>query len=308
MCRNEETPIDTEASQTEQLQPALAMAPNFLDKDTSAAIIDSFASSADTYERRIGRATRAIAAHIVTKALGSLPPDLTVHDNACGTGAFTDELLKVYHHAHVDATDASAPMVEIVNARMRSEGLENQVKGSVMDGAELKFEDARFDASVTNFGIFFLPEPVKGMKEIHRTLKPGAVAVLTCWESLDLIWVIFAGIEAVVKPKKQFTRPEFLLKWKDRTTMEGLLKEVGFTDVEMENVKVLLWGHDVDDLAGSLSENMKGIIGEDYGTEEKEKCFGATKTFLNGEGKHLVTWENGKVGFKMSAWVAKAVK
>jgi ubiquinone/menaquinone biosynthesis C-methylase UbiE len=284
------------------------MAPNSLEKDTSATIIDSFASSADTYERRIGRATRTIAAHIASKTLGGIPLDPTVHDNACGTGAFTDELLKVYPHAHVDATDAAAPMVEIVNARMRSERLENQVKGSVMDGAELKFEDTRFDASVTNFGIFFLPEPVKGMKEIYRTLKPGAVAVLTCWENLDLVWVLFTGIETVVQPKKQFTRPDFLLKWKDRATMEESLKAAGFADVEMENVKALLWGHDVDDLAGCLSENMKGFVGEDYAAEEKERCFEAAKTFLGGEGKHLVTRENGKVGFKMSAWVAKAVK
>lgn len=282
--------------------------PNALEKDTSSTILASFTSSADTYERRIGRATRAIATHIVTKTLSGIATNLIVHDNACGTGALTDELLKVYPDARIDATDAAAPMVDIVNARIRAEGLTDQVKGSVMDGAALRFEDNRFDASVTNFGIFLLPDPVKGMKEIYRTVKPGGAAVLTCWESLDFIWVVFEGIEEVVEPEKRLTRPEFLVRWKDKATMEGLLKEAGFVDVEMVNVKVLLWGYDVDDLAGCLTENMKGFIGNDYTSDEKDRCFEAARTYLNGKGKALILQEDGKVGLRMSAWVAKVVK
>lgn len=42
-----------------------------------------------------------------------------------------------------------------------------------MDGRDLKFRDATFDAGFTNFGIFFLPDLVKGGAELYRTLKPG---------------------------------------------------------------------------------------------------------------------------------------
>ena len=278
------------------------------DQATTSAVLSSFANSADTYERRIGRATRAVAAHIVTKALGDLPEHSVIHDNACGTGAVTDELLKVYPAAHIEATDAAPPMVDIVNAQMQSRGLSSQIQGSVMDGAELKFPDDKFDASVTNFGIFFLPEPVKGMKEIHRTLKPGGIAVLTCWERLSLIYDIFVGIERLIKPGTEFKRPDFLLKWQDSATMEGLLKEAGFGDVEIGNVKVLLWGNDVDDLAASLGENMRGFIGEEYTAEEKDRCIPCAKEYLENQGKPSLIHEADKVGVRMSAWVAMVRK
>ena len=53
-----------------------------------------------------------------------------------------------------------------------------------MSGQDLKFDDSTFDASVTNFGIFFFPDPVAGTREIRRTLKEGGMAVVTCWRYL----------------------------------------------------------------------------------------------------------------------------
>ena len=274
----------------------------------ASEILASFANSAETYERRIGRATRAVAAYITAESLVGLPADAVVHDNACGTGAVTDELMKVYPNAHVDATDMAAPMVDIVNAQMRARGLQKQVIGTVMDGANLQFHNDKFDASVTNFGIFFLPEPIQGMKEIHRTLKPGGTAVLTCWESLDLIYGIFGGIEKLIKPGKDFTKPDFLLKWRDRDTMKSLMMNAGFSNVEMNNVKRLFWGFDLDDLAGGIGENMKAFVGDDYTAAEKENCIPYAKEYLQGQASQLLVYESDKVGIMMSAWVAKAVK
>ena len=53
-----------------------------------------------------------------------------------------------------------------------------------MSGQDLKFGDSTFDVSVTNFGIFFFPDPVAGASEIRRTLKEGGMAVVTCWRYL----------------------------------------------------------------------------------------------------------------------------
>jgi SAM-dependent methyltransferase len=170
------------------------------------------------------------------------------------------------------------------------------------------FDSDTFDASVTNFGIFFLSDLLKGMKETHRTPKPGGVAVLTCWESLDYIYEIFAKIEKLVKPAREITRPDFLLKWKDGATMERLLKDAGFVNIEMENVKSWFWGHDLINLCGGLGENMMGFAGEDYTLSEKERCIPCAKEYLRGEGKTLLIQEDGKVGVRMSAWVAKAIK
>lgn len=70
----------------------------------------------------------------------------------------------------------------------------------------------------------------------------------------------------------------------------------------------MFWGHDIDDLAGGLGENMKGFVGENYSKEEKERCVPCVKEYLESEGRSLLVREDAKLGVRMSAWVAKAIK
>jgi len=147
-------------------------------------LLSSFSSSATTYERRIGRATRAIATHIVTSILPTLPTRALILDNACGTGAIASAVLQRYPSAQIRCVDASPDMIDIMHAQIRSHGWASNVSAAVMSGQDLKFGDSTFDVSVTNFGIFFFPDPVAGASEIRRTLKEGGMAVVTCWRYL----------------------------------------------------------------------------------------------------------------------------
>ena len=151
---------------------------------TPSNLLSSFSKSATTYERRIGRATRAIATHIVTSILPTLPTHALILDNACGTGAIASAVLQHYPSAQIHCVDASPDMVNIMHAEIRSNGWSSNVSTAVMSGQNLKFDDSTFDASVTNFGIFFFPDPVAGAREIKRTLKEGGMAVVTCWRYL----------------------------------------------------------------------------------------------------------------------------
>jgi hypothetical protein len=54
---------------------------------THSNLLSSFSNSAPTYERRIGRATRAIATHIVTSILPALPTRALILDNACAVAS-----------------------------------------------------------------------------------------------------------------------------------------------------------------------------------------------------------------------------
>jgi SAM-dependent methyltransferase len=85
-----------------------------------------------------------------------------VLDNACGTGAIASAALQRYPSAQIRCVDASPDMVDIMQAQIRSNGWASNVSTAVMSGQDLKFGDSAFDASVTNFGIFFLPDPVAG--------------------------------------------------------------------------------------------------------------------------------------------------
>ena len=47
------------------------------------------------------------------------------------------------------------------------------VSVSVEDGQALSFSDASFAAVLCNLGLMFFPDPVRGLSEIRRVLRPG---------------------------------------------------------------------------------------------------------------------------------------
>ena len=54
-----------------------------------------------------------------------------------------------------------------------------------------------FDVSVTNMGIFYFPDLIRGAREIYWTLKPGGRAAVTTWKSSGIAPVFYAVQEAI---------------------------------------------------------------------------------------------------------------
>lgn len=94
-------------------------------------------------------------------------------DVACGSGKLTVELAKLAGpEGRVIGLDFSAQMLEV--ARHDHPGLEF-IEG---DALNLPFDDSSFDASTIAFGLRNLADPVRGMREMLRVLKPGGRAVV----------------------------------------------------------------------------------------------------------------------------------
>jgi demethylmenaquinone methyltransferase / 2-methoxy-6-polyprenyl-1,4-benzoquinol methylase len=94
-------------------------------------------------------------------------------DVACGSGKLTAELARLAGPGgRVVGLDFSPQMLEV--ARRDHPGLEF-VEG---DALELPFDDAGFDASTIAFGLRNLANPVRGMREMLRVLRPGGRAVV----------------------------------------------------------------------------------------------------------------------------------
>ena len=197
------------------------------------------------YQYRIGhvyRQTAAVIADIiVAEDLGSLPDIL---DNACGTGCVTEELFARLSYARYEAVDI-APWAVIATREILRKNAElwKQVMGVwSMDSEHLEYLDRKFDAIVTNFGINNFEHPEKAVGEVW-TLKDDGVAVFTVWREQG--WEpLFWEAQRRVQPKEQMSEEWVHEMWIDGQALDELLKDGGFGDIRLIEVRADLWGDD----------------------------------------------------------------
>ncbi|MDH5638347.1 MAG: class I SAM-dependent methyltransferase [Nitrospinota bacterium] len=123
--------------------------------DAAAATFDFFTMG---IERRYGGYKR----ELFSKAQGR------VMIVAAGTG-----LDFKYFPAGLDITaiDFSPKMVS--KAKQKAEGYNGRLEVMVADVMNLEFEDASFDTVATACTFCSVPDPVAGLREVRRVLKPG---------------------------------------------------------------------------------------------------------------------------------------
>jgi ubiquinone/menaquinone biosynthesis C-methylase UbiE len=202
---------------------------------TMADMEEHFSAFATMYEKQTGGVTREIA----SRGLAMLPPitsSSVIHDNACGPGVVTklilkDAAAKGEAPPKIEATDFAKGMIDYLQNEISKNGW-SSVHAQIRDAADLGcFEDGTFSHSVTNFGLFALPDAVKGAKEIRRTLKDGGVALVTVWKVMDNIAIIHGAQKAIRPDLPLFNpaSPDWMEEWK----LKGVMAEAGFGKVEM---------------------------------------------------------------------------
>lgn len=101
----------------------------------------------------------------------------SVLDCATGTGDLAFAFKKAVGKAgSVIGTDFCAPMLEPAPQKSLSLGL--PVEFSVADVQNLPFPQAKFDISSISFGIRNVSDPVKGLSELARVVKPGGYVMV----------------------------------------------------------------------------------------------------------------------------------
>jgi ubiquinone/menaquinone biosynthesis C-methylase UbiE len=268
-----------------------------------------FTTVIDVYEHRIGHVCRAVASHLPALLKSFPSSDGTVLDNACGTGAASEELLKKFPTAEVFAADVVPPMVHSFKAIIATKPeLQKQVKEvRVEDAQSLTFADDTFDASITNFGIFFLPDPVAGAKQIYRTLKPGGTAVITLWKTFGFRPILWE-VQDQLKPANPLMELPLMEPWCDSALLEKTLKQGGFKHVDFTVVKEGLWGKDKEDFKLVLLENFGAMTARNWTEEERAKLPVMISQVIDEQQDNFCVTDGARVGCTMEAWVAVATK
>ena len=107
-----------------------------------------------------------------------LPEDGTLIDLCAGTGDMAFSLKKSISFAgKIILTDSSEKMLRVGLAKAERKNTSN-MEFLTADSLNIPFKENSFHAAMAAFGIRNLPDPLEGICEIHRVLKPGGETVL----------------------------------------------------------------------------------------------------------------------------------
>lgn len=158
-----------------------------------------------------------------------------VLDVAAGSG---DQTLAVAQavgaQGYVLATDLSPAIVALARDNAARSGFA-QVETRVADGEDLGVREASFDAAVCRLGLMFFPDPLQGLREIHRALRPGGgvcTMVFSRPEKNPCVTILIStALKHAGLPARDPFLPGGLLSLGQPGRIDALFRSAGFDDV-----------------------------------------------------------------------------
>lgn len=144
--------------------------------DTLRSLYDASADHWDDYLARLGQRQdyqRLFKSRTVGNGLSQLDPTSKILDCGVGTGAFSLALLdSIAHPVQVSGVDISYPMLTHAQQNLKHRCSTLDLRWG--DIRRLPFADESFDAVICAHVLEHLADPVAGLRELVRVLKPGA--------------------------------------------------------------------------------------------------------------------------------------
>lgn len=139
------------------------------------AVADGWARRRDQFAETVAPVTEALVS-LLDAAEGDRILEL-----AAGPGGVGFHVApRVGPTGSVLVSDFAPEMVEAARRRAAELGLAN-VEHAVIDGQETGLAEASFDGVVCRFGYMLMPDPVRGLAETRRVLRPGGRAAFAVW-------------------------------------------------------------------------------------------------------------------------------
>jgi ubiquinone/menaquinone biosynthesis C-methylase UbiE len=130
--------------------------------------------AADQYERIMGSWSRAAG----ERFLDWLAPATSLRwlDVGCGTGAFSELVVKRCSPASVTGVDPAPAQIDYARGRMPTS------EWRVADAMALPFPESRFDIVSSALVLNFIPNPATGLREMRRVVRDGGIVAGFIWE------------------------------------------------------------------------------------------------------------------------------
>jgi len=130
------------------------------------------------YDRGVQVAFRDVFPTLVGDLLDDLKDVRRGLDAGCGPGQFTILVAERLPSLEMWGIDLAPTMIELARGHAAESPAAGRLHFEVADVAKLPFPDAHFDAVLSSGSIKHWPDPVAGLRELHRVLVPGGRAFI----------------------------------------------------------------------------------------------------------------------------------
>lgn len=167
--------------------------------------------------------------------MAGVKPGAHVLDVAAGAGDQTlDVATRVGPDGYVLATDLSPEILRFTAQQVAAAGHSN-VETRVSDGQKLQIEDSRFDAVVCRLGLMFFGDPLQGLREMARVLKPGGGVCTMVFGSPQanpcVTTLMSTALRHAGMPPRDPFQPGGLLSLGKPGLIDDLFREAGFQEI-----------------------------------------------------------------------------
>jgi len=195
--------------------------------------------NASAYQRFMGRYSDKLS-HEFARAAG-VGPGQHVIDVGCGSGALTVVLAEIAGAENVAGVDPSEPFV--AEARTRVPGADLRVGPA----ESLPFEDATFDASLSQLVFHFVQDPAASVAEMRRVTRPGGRVAACVWDMTGGMTMLRSYWDAAREAGA--TGPDEIERFGGRPgQVAQLWRDAGLRDVVDESLTVSAEYEDFDEL------------------------------------------------------------
>lgn len=132
----------------------------------------------DAYEQYMGKWSKLVGDVFIQWLSPS--SNLKWLDVGCGNGAFTENIISNCSPCSVDGIDPSKEQIDFARTNL-DPTLTKFIQGDAM---ELPYPDNSFDVAVMPLVIFFVPDPVRGVSEMARVVRPGGIVSAYAWDMM----------------------------------------------------------------------------------------------------------------------------
>lgn len=219
---------------------------------------------------------------VLDVAGGSGEPSLTIAETVGPSGSVT-------------CTDFAAEMVEVAKAAAARRGITN-VTFRQCSADSLPFADSTFDVAVSRLGAMFFPDPLAGLREMLRVVKPGGPVAFVVWRAAELNPFFSVTSEIVARyvgPAPEDPDAPNAFRFSESGKLAGLLKEAGAVDVRERILKSEIAApvglEDYWEMRSEISESLRsrlaGLSDEQKAQIAKDVEHAAAPFFPNNEMK-----------------------